>query len=99
MTPVEFRGDLWQQKTRVRGLSCSVAFVILCLAVLVGLRLVTDTDRQTDTGPWLVPLCIASRGKNCNRVTVENSFRYSEFQTADAEHRPGRIAKVVVVEG
>ena len=39
--------------------------MILCLAVLVELRLVTDTDtdretdrqtdRQTDTGLWLVP--------------------------------------------
>ena len=55
--PVEFRGDLWQQKTRVPGLSCCVVCVILCLAVLVELRLVADrrTDRQTDTGPWLVP--------------------------------------------
>ena len=42
MTPVEFRGDLWHQKTRV-GVVC----VILRLAVLVELRLVTD--RQTDT--------------------------------------------------
>ena len=55
MTPVEFRGDLWHQKTRVPGLSWSVVCVILRLAVLVELRLVTDTDRQTDTGPWLVP--------------------------------------------
>jgi len=55
MTSVEFRGDLWLQKTRVPGLSCGVVFVILRLAVLVELRLVTDTDRQTDTGPWLVP--------------------------------------------
>jgi len=60
MTPVEFRGDLWRQKTRLPGLSCDVC-VILCLAVLVELRLVTDgrtdrqTDRQTDTGPRLVP--------------------------------------------
>ena len=46
MTPVEFRGDLWRQKTRVPGLSCGVVCVIL--AVLVELRLVTDTDRQTD---------------------------------------------------
>jgi len=44
--PVEFRGDLWQQKTRVPGLSCGVVCVILRLAVLVELRLVTD--RQTD---------------------------------------------------
>ena len=51
MTPVEFRGDLWYQKTRVPGLSCGVVCVILRLAVLVELRLVTDTD----TGPWLVP--------------------------------------------
>jgi len=50
MTPVEFRGDLWHQKTRVPGLSCGVVCVILCLAVLVELRLVTDgrTDRRTE---------------------------------------------------
>ena len=48
MTPIEFRGDLWHQKTRVPGLSCGVVYVILRLAVLVELRLVTDTDRQTD---------------------------------------------------
>ena len=50
MTPVEFRGELWRQKTRVPGLSCGVVQVILRLAVLVELRLVTDTDRQIDTG-------------------------------------------------
>ena len=44
VTAVEFRGDLWHQKTRVPGLSCGVVCVILCLAVLVELRLVTDTD-------------------------------------------------------
>jgi len=53
MTPVEFRGDLRQQKTRVPGLSSGVVCVILSLAVLVELRLVTDG--RTDTGPWLVP--------------------------------------------
>ena len=46
-TLVEFRGDLWRQKTRVPGLSCGVVCVILRFAVLVELRLVTDTDRQT----------------------------------------------------
>ena len=51
--PVEFRGDLWLQQTTVPGLSCGVVCVILRLSVLVELRLVTD--RQTDTGPWLVP--------------------------------------------
>ena len=59
MTPIEFRGDLWHQKTRVPGLSCGVVCVIVRLAFLVELRLVTDTDRQrrtpTDTDPWLVP--------------------------------------------
>ena len=56
MTLVEFRGDLWRQKTRVPGLSCGVVCVILRLAVLVELRLVTD--RQTDghrAMAWLVP--------------------------------------------
>ena len=49
MTPVEFGGDLWLQKTRVPGLSCGVVCVILRLAVLVELRLVTDTDGETQT--------------------------------------------------
>ena len=57
--PVEFRGDLWHQKTRVSALSCGVVCLILRLAVLVELRLVTDGHGhghgQTDTGPWLVP--------------------------------------------
>jgi len=44
--PMEFRGDLWRQKTRLPGLSCGVVCVILRLAVLVEHRLVTD--RRTD---------------------------------------------------
>ena len=61
---VEFRGDLWHQKTSVPVLSCGVVCVILRLAVLVEHRLVTDTDTDTDTGPWLVPRgCLASRDK------------------------------------
>jgi len=49
VTPVEFRGDLWRQKTRVPGVSCGVVCVILCFAVLVDYRLVTDTDTDTQT--------------------------------------------------
>jgi len=45
VTPVEFCGDLWHQKTRVPGLLCGVACVILRLAVLAELRLVTDGHR------------------------------------------------------
>jgi len=48
MTPVEFRGDLWHQKTRVPGLSCGVVCVILRLAVLVELP-TCDRQTQTDT--------------------------------------------------
>jgi len=48
MIPIEFRGDLWHQKTRLPGVSCGVVCVILRLAVLVELRLVTDTDTDTD---------------------------------------------------
>jgi len=49
VTLVEFRGDLWRQKTRLPGVSCGVICVILRFAVLVELRLVTDTDGQTQT--------------------------------------------------
>ena len=62
MTPVEFRGDLWRQKTRVPGLSCGVVCVILRLAVLVELRLVTDGQTQTQAHGYYRG-CIASRGK------------------------------------
>ena len=50
VTPVEFRGDLWHQKTRVPGVSCGIVCVILRFAVLVEHRLVTDgqTDGRTD---------------------------------------------------
>jgi len=46
VTPVEFRGDLWHQKSRVPGVTCGVVCVILRLAVLVELRLVTDRQTQ-----------------------------------------------------
>jgi len=46
VTPVEFRGHLWHQKTRVPGLLCGVVCVILRSAVLVEHRRVRD--RQTD---------------------------------------------------
>jgi len=41
----EFRADLWHKKTRVPGVSCGVVCVILCFAVLVEHRLVTDGPR------------------------------------------------------
>ena len=47
--PVEFRWDPWHQKAKIPALSCGVVCVILCLAVLVEHRLVTD--EQADTGP------------------------------------------------
>ena len=49
MTSVEFRGDLWHQKTRIPGVSCGVVCVILRFAVLVEHRLVTDTDTDRET--------------------------------------------------
>ena len=47
---LEFRRYFWHRKTRVPGPSYGVLSVILCLAIFVQLRLVTDrrTDRQTD---------------------------------------------------
>jgi len=36
-------------------MSSKVYSVILCLAVLVEYRLVTDRQTDTYTGPWLVP--------------------------------------------
>jgi len=51
VTPLEFRRNLWCQKTRFPALSYGVVYVILCLAVLVQYRRVTDrrTNRHTTT--------------------------------------------------
>ena len=69
VTPLEFQKDVWRQKTRVSELSYGVVCVILRLAVLVELRLVTNTDRQTqtDTRPWHIPREHSSRGKKAAR--------------------------------
>jgi len=67
VTPDELRGDLRPQKTRLPRLSCRVVWVILCFAVLVELRLVSDrqTDRHWRTqGHSIYRGCIASRGKS-----------------------------------
>ena len=55
VTLVEFRGDLWRQKTTASGLSCGFLYVILCLAVLEEHPLATD--RQTHTHTHLTALC------------------------------------------
>ena len=86
VTPVEFRRDVWHQKTRVPGLSCGVVFVILRLAVLVELRLVTDTDRQTQTqahGQYRG--CIASRGKK--RRKIDSQFLLKSNRKSYALYR------------
>jgi len=43
----EYRRDLWRQATRVPELSCSIICVILCLAILIQYRSVTDTHADT----------------------------------------------------
>jgi len=63
VTPVEFRGDLWYHKTSLPELSCGIVYVILCLAVLVEHRLITDRHRRTQDNS-IYRASIASRGKN-----------------------------------
>jgi len=50
MISLEFHGEFWHHNTRVSGLSYGIIYVILCLAIFVQLRLVTDkrTDGQTN---------------------------------------------------
>ena len=80
MTPVEFRGDLWHQKTRVPQLSCGVVGVILRLAVLVELRLVTDRHR-----PMAITMDAQHHVVKTNLDLTE--ARYSEWQW----HQLGRM--------
>jgi len=53
VTPVEFRGDLWQQKATVPAVSCGVVYVILRFAVLGEHRLVTDGQTKTQAHGYL----------------------------------------------
>jgi len=50
VTALEFRRDLWRQKTRVPDISYDVVLVILRSALFVQYRLLTygRTDRRTD---------------------------------------------------
>ena len=87
--PVEFRGDLWRQKTRVPGLSCGVVRVILRLSVLVKHRFVTDgqTHRRTQ-GHYRG--CVASRGKNQDRPihTTMTSYHNEIVHSTDTVSFP-----------
>jgi len=49
VTPLEFRRDFWNQKTRVLGLSYGVVCVILGLVTFVELRIVTDRQTHDDS--------------------------------------------------
>ena len=60
----------WRQKTRIPGLSCGVVCVILCWAVLVELRLVTDTHRQTQ-GHGIYRAEHSSHGKNAQDSCIQ----------------------------
>ena len=59
VTPVEFRGGLWRQKTRLPEHVVFVC-VILHLAVLVEHRLVTDTDGHRHVRTQAHSPCYAS---------------------------------------
>jgi len=64
VTPLEFRRDLWHQKTRVHalhGLLYGVVCVILHLAVLVQYRCMTDGRTDDDS---IFQYSIVSLGKN-----------------------------------
>ena len=69
MTAVEFRGDLWLQKTRVPGLSCGIVCVILRLAVLVELR-------------HSATRCLRSDAKSCRGTGVATSSSMRPIATA-----------------
>ena len=62
--PVEFRGDLWHQKTRVAGLPCC-----LCDPMFSRFSRKPTCDRRTDgrtQSHSIHRACIASRGKKYN---------------------------------
>ena len=75
--------DLWHQKTRVPELSRSFVCVIVCLAVLVEHRLVTDRHRHRRTQAHdYYRGCMASRGINqLNLVATATSLALRDRKT------------------
>ena len=63
MTPVEFSGDLWLQKTRFPGLSCGVVCVILRLVSQLQ-KLLTNCERVVDQ----LDMAINSKKSCCLRT-------------------------------
>jgi len=62
MFPLEFRGEIDREETRVMGLSCSEERTILAWVILAWYQRVTDgqTDGQTESIIANTALCIAS---------------------------------------
>jgi len=85
-TPVKFRGDLWHQKIRVPGLSCSVVCVIPRSAIVVKHHLVTDTDRQTDRQTQSHSIYRASIASRGNDLIMFHTAHCSRVETIDLAH-------------
>jgi len=89
MTPFEFRKDCWRQNTRLPVLSCGVVCVVLRLAVLVELRLVTDTDTQT-RGQVIYRTEHSSRGKNLTIFPCGLSYDINENEELNWERQEAK---------
>ena len=88
--PFEFRGYLWHQKTRVFRLSCGVVCMIVCLAVLIEYRRVTNTHTHTHDDS-IHCASIASRGKitlNRSRILAENNKFTTFGAKTETDGRP-----------
>jgi len=94
VTLSEFCRDLWWQKTGVHGLSYGIVCMILCLALLVQCRLVTDRQTCDDsiycTGialhvknqlnkNWMCTCCNAKRFKSLSLPGFNFNFWKTEF--------------------
>ena len=89
VTPVEFREDLWLQKTSVPGLARDVVCMILRLAILVEYRLVTDGHRRTRTqahGEYRG--CIASRGNKKTYLYTQGGSDVISFRVSASWFSP-----------
>jgi len=79
-THIRISSRSWHQKTRVPRLLCGVNYVILCLAILPN-ACDRQTDRRTETAPYLYRASIALRGKNriakCGVKTTKYRYKHS----------------------
>jgi len=77
VTQFKFHQDLWQHTTKVPVLLYGLVCMMLCLAVLVQLQLVTDSDGRTDGETWPQHI-LCQQSVFTTTAIISNTFKWAK---------------------